>query len=457
MNLFFYNSLTKSKELFSPHTDKVKMYVCGPTVYDTPHIGNARSIVIYDILFRLLKHVYGKENVIYVRNITDVDDKINNAAKEQNITINTLTDKFTKIFHDITEKLFCLSPTIEPKATEHINEMITMIENLISNGNAYIANKHVYFKVESFKNYGDLSGRNLEDMISGVRIDLSDSKHHPADFVLWKPASQNDDISSIWDSPWGKGRPGWHIECSAMSNKYLGEDFDIHGGGADLIFPHHTNEIAQSCAANKNSKFAKYWIHNGFLTVNGDKMSKSLGNFITVDDLLNKNIKGEVIRYLLLSTHYRKPLDFNDKLISDSKKSLDSFYRAISDFDPSNKKISEEFIEALADDLNTVKAFTILHTIAKEINKTPDISLKRDLASILKNSLEFVGLMTSSLDEWFKGDINDAEINALISKRNQAKKEKNWTLADSIRNELLSRNIIIEDKSDGTSIWRIDK
>ncbi|MCZ6919327.1 MAG: cysteine--tRNA ligase, partial [Rickettsia endosymbiont of Ixodes persulcatus] len=292
-----YNTLTRTKELFSPQDQaNVKMYVCGPTVYDNPHIGNSRSVAVYDLLYRILIKIFGSAAVKYVRNITDVDDKIIDRAELLGITINELTDKVTQEFHINMEYLGCKLPSIEPKATEHINIMIEIIERLIAKKHAYIADKHVYFNVLSAPNYTELSNQNLEEMFAGVRVGNSKTKKHPQDFVLWKPAKPNESANMNFESPWGLGRPGWHIECSAMSYKYLGENFDIHGGGADLIFPHHTNEIAQSRCAFPNSTYAKYWVHNGFLTVNGEKMSKSLGNFITVRDLMDKEISGEVIR-----------------------------------------------------------------------------------------------------------------------------------------------------------------
>src|SRR3989338_816958 len=325
MAIRIFNTLTKKEEivdLLDPTC--LKMYVCGPTVYDRPHLGNARSAVVYDMFFRFFSKVFAK--VIYVRNITDVDDKINNAAKERQISIQELTKEIIKLFHQDLDALNVLRPSLEPKATDNIPEMIKMIEELIENGNAYVSAGHVLFDVKSYKNYGELSNRNLDEMIAGARIEVEKYKKDPLDFVLWKSADEDDDISSVFASPWGKGRPGWHIECSAMSVKYLGKNFDIHGGGADLQFPHHENEIAQSRCAYSSSIYAKYWIHNGFLTVNGEKMSKSLKNFITVFDLLQKGEKGIVIRYLLLATHYRKPLDFSEKSLHDAQKSIEKFY-----------------------------------------------------------------------------------------------------------------------------------
>jgi cysteinyl-tRNA synthetase len=453
MNLYLHNSLTRKEELFVPlDASNVRMYVCGPTVYDKPHIGNARSVVVYDILYRLLNYLYGQEYVNYTRNITDVDDKINVAAKERNITIQTLTSEITNIFHNNIDALNCLRPTIEPRATEHINEMIQIIEELIKNGHAYAINGHVYFSVESDPNYGKLAGRNLSEMIAGARIEVVEEKRHPADFVLWKPADSEDDESSVFDSPWGRGRPGWHIECSAMSSKYLGHDFDIHGGGADLMFPHHTNEIAQSTCAKKDSHFARYWVHNGFLTVSGEKMSKSLGNFITVQELLDQGVKGEVIRYVLMSTHYRKPLDFSDKALLDAKKALDSFYRAIEQIGKLPERVPAEIISSLCKDLNVPEVIAILHEMVGQINKTTDINEKLNLAAKLKLSANFLGLLEQKATEWF--GIEDSDwIEEKITLRNQAKKDKNWALADIIRDELKAKGISLEDKPEGT-IWR---
>lgn len=335
--LQLYNTLSGKKEPFKPlKEDHVTMYVCGPTVYARPHIGNARSVVVYDVLFRLLSTLYPQ--VTYVRNITDVDDKINAAAIERGISIQALTSEVTQWFHDDITALGCLPPTHEPRATEHIDGMIEMIEQLIDRGHAYVGSdgEHVLFDVTSYHNYGLLSGRKLEDQEAGARVAVESYKHHAGDFVLWKPADDEDDASSKFDSPWGVGRPGWHIECSVMSSRFLGNSFDIHGGGADLKFPHHENEIAQSCCANEGSVYARYWVHNGFLTVNGEKMSKSLGNFVTVRDLLDAGIKGEVIRLALLMSKYNEPLDWNSEKIRDAEKLLDKWYRIALDYPPPN-------------------------------------------------------------------------------------------------------------------------
>lgn len=453
MDLFFHNTLSKKKELFTPlDKNNIKMYVCGPTVYDAPHLGNARSVVVYDQLYRLLTHIYGSNKVTYVRNITDVDDKIVNAAKERNISIKQLTKEITAIFHEDMQSLNCLTPNIEPKATEHIAEMINIITKLIEQGFAYIANRHVYFAITKDPHYGRLAGRNLNEMLSGARVEIDNHKQHPGDFVLWKPIGEQENSDACFNSPWGLGRPGWHIECSAMSSKYLGDDFDIHGGGADLMFPHHTNEIAQSTCAHPQSKFAKYWIHNGFLTVNGEKMSKSLGNFITVRQLINQEVAGEVIRYLFLATHYRKPLDFNDKSLSDAKKALDSFYRTMYNFKEEDTAIPDEVIRALSDDLATTEAISLLHLYVKDINKAANDKQKIQLTNKLLSAARFLGLMTHNYDSWFKIKPN-SWIEEQITLRNQAKQAKNWALADEIRQKLQAENIKLEDNKEGTS-WK---
>lgn len=435
MKIFLYNTLSHNKEEFIPLDDSnIRLYVCGPTVYDSPHIGNARSAVVFDILYRLLKIAYPK--VTYVRNITDVDDKINAAALANGESIEALTLRTTKIYHDDIAALNVLSPNIEPRATAHIKEMIEIIESLIAKGHAYAKEDHVLFSVDSDANYGHLSRRSKDEMIAGARVEIAPYKKNPGDFVLWKPSSANE---PGWDSPWGYGRPGWHIECSAMSSKYLGYNFDIHGGGADLQFPHHENEIAQSSCAFPGSKFAKYWVHNGFLTVNGEKMSKSLSNFITVRELLNQGIKGEVIRFALISSYYRKPLDWNEKLAFDSKKSLDKFYHSITKTG-SSLELEQQFISHLADDMNISEAFALLHKMSNE-----------NLGDSLKKCGNMIGILEQQ--DWFSSlqEIDEAYINSKITERNEAKKAKNWALADQIRNELKDQGISLEDNADGTS------
>lgn len=465
-----FNSLSNKKEpLIAIDPDHLKLYVCGPTVYDRPHLGNARSIVIYDLFFRFLSIAF--KQVTYARNITDVDDKINKAAIEQNISINELTDKILDYFYADLEFLRVLRPTIEPKATDHIKEMISMIEILIKNNHAYESDGHVLFDVESYKNYGALSNRSLEEMIAGARVEIASYKKNPLDFVLWKPASPNDDSSSIFDSPWSKGRPGWHIECSAMSSKYLGQNFDIHGGGADLQFPHHENEIAQSICSHPGSSYAKYWVHNGFLTVNGEKMSKSLKNFFTVADLKNKNISGAVIRFFLLSSHYRKPLDFNENALKNIANSLEKFHQSLSDLDNferfdinnlpdenfiKNSSFITKILNDLADDLNIAKVTASLHQACKDIKKTNDHNLKKQLAFIL----DFLGIFDENLiakksDKNIQdAKISDEEISNKIAQRLEAKLQKNYQKADEIRNDLLQKGIILEDKPNNQTIWK---
>lgn len=455
-DLYLYNTLSHKKEIFKPlNPEKIGMYVCGPTVYDHPHIGNARSFVIYDLLYRILRTIYGKEQVEYVRNITDVDDKINARAKKLGISIGELTKKTTEEFHKDTAYLHCLEPNIEPRATDNIAGMISIIENLLTSNHAYTSNYHVYFDVTSYPDYGRLSGRKLDAMMAGARVEIEQAKRHPGDFVLWKPADLDDDPSSIFESPWGVGRPGWHIECSAMSYRYLGKNFDIHGGGADLIFPHHTNEIAQSCCGFSESKFASYWVHNGFLTVSGEKMSKSLDNFITVHDLREKKIKGEVIRYLLLSTHYRKPLDFSDKAIYDATESLNYLYRAIEDVELIPTSPDPKFVSFLVDDMNTSEAFSYLHEKAKELNKTADQLKQKTLACQIKASANMVGLLQTTSDAWFTEGLDAKQVEALIAARKVAKDQKDWAEADRLRKTLSAMGVILEDNPDGTSSWRV--
>lgn len=441
MTIKLSNTLTKKKEIFTPLDPKnVRMYVCGPTVYDRAHIGNARAVVVFDVLYRALCHEYGEKHVTYARNITDVDDKINAAAKQRHKKISEITEETTKMFHDDMAALNCMPPNIEPRATAHIEEMVQMCETLIKNGNAYAAEGHVLFSVASDSKYGHLSRRTRDEMIAGARVEVAPYKKDPADFVLWKP-STNDEPG--WESPWGRGRPGWHIECSVMSTKYLGETFDIHGGGADLQFPHHENEIAQSCCAYPESEFAKYWVHNGFLSVEGEKMSKSLGNFVTVNDLLQKGVKGEVIRYALLATHYKKPLDWSEKSLDDAKKTMDKFY-TISDSNVPSKNaesLDKDFIDALYDDLNTPKAIAILHKLASSNSE------------IFKKAANLLGLLKEPPEEWLKKEDISAEIEEKIFLRKTARDSKNWAESDRIRDELAAQGIILKDNPDGTTSW----
>ena len=442
------NTITHKKEIFTPiNPQHIGLYVCGPTVYDRPHIGNARSAIVFDILYRLLKQCYPK--VTYVRNVTDVDDKINARARDLNISIRTLTTETLAYYHSDIAALSGLQPDIEPRATEHIDEMIAMIEQLISNRHAYAAEGHVLFDVQSYKNYGTLSRKNQDDLIAGARIEIAPYKKNAADFVLWKPS---DTDTPGWQSPWGYGRPGWHIECSAMSAKYLGQTFDIHAGGVDLVFPHHENEVAQSCCAHDTQRMANIWLHNGHLTVNGEKMSKSLGNFITVQDLL-KHHDGEVIRLALLLTHYRQPLDWTDQQLVHAKNMLDRFYGALNLIaEPiKHETLSPLVHSALADDLNVPGALAALHDLANQMYKEPTI----EIASALKGSAALLGLLQRSPAEWFQGssNIDTIEIDRLIAARHKAKTEKNFIESDKIRAHLLEKGIILRDTPTGTT-WR---
>ncbi len=438
MTIRLSNTLSRSIEPFVPHdAGHVRMYVCGPTVYARPHIGNARSVVVYDMLYRLLSNDFPK--VTYARNITDVDDKINAAAVERGITIQDLTTEVTQQFHDDIGALNCLPPTVEPRATTHIAEMIALIESLIAGGYAYAAQGHVLFRVQKDANYGKLSGRSVDDMIAGARVEVAPYKEYPGDFVLWKPASDKDDASSKFESPWGVGRPGWHIECSAMAAKHLGQDFDIHGGGADLMFPHHENEVAQATCGHPGSHYAKYWVHNGFLTVEGEKMSKSLGNFITVQELLSRGVPGEDIRFALLSTRYNEPLNWTAKLLDDANKVLNRLYRATTE---EASEVAPPVLEALRDNLNTPRALALLQEI-----KDP---------AVLKASAQFMGLLTQTTDQRFKGDSAGEDtlwIDLQIDSRNQAKKARDFATSDRIRDELKAKGIVLEDGAGGTT-WR---
>jgi cysteinyl-tRNA synthetase len=454
MQLKLYNTLTKNKEIFTPlKQSNVKLYVCGPTIYDYIHIGNARSLIVFDILFRTLRLLYGSNNVVYVRNITDIDDKINDRAKQLGISINILTAKTSKDFHEDAKYLNCLIPTYEPKALDHIKEMIDIISMLLEKKIAYISDNHVYFDVSLYKDYYELSKKNIDENIAGVRIDVSESKENPNDFVLWKPSLESDDSSSIFESPWGRGRPGWHIECSAMSHKYLGENFDIHGGGIDLIFPHHTNEIAQSRSAFPNSSHSKYWIHNGFLTVDGQKMSKSLGNFITVQNIRDKNISGEILRFALMHTHYRKPLNYSEQSLKDAEENLDYFYRSIKILPQKDDIIDlpEEFLKAIKEDLNINEAIAFMHAICKNINKENDVNRQVMLARQLKSCGNFLGILEQHPDNLHENYKMDDEVQTLVNQRAQYKKDKKWEEADKIRDLLMKENIIITDRPDGTS------
>lgn len=444
--LQLFNTLTKQKEKFIPiDVENIGMYVCGPTVYDLAHLGNARPVVVFDVLFRLLQRQYKK--VTYVRNITDVDDKINAAALANNEEIYSLTARTTKAYHADMAALNALPPTYEPRATDFIKSMIEIIESLISKGFAYANEGHVLFRVNKYAKYGHLSRRQQDELIAGARVEVAPYKENPGDFVLWKPSTPE---LPGWESPWGRGRPGWHIECSAMSKAYLGKTFDIHGGGVDLVFPHHENEIAQSCCAHNTDKMAMIWMHNGHLMVNGEKMSKSLGNFFTVRDILG-NYPGEVIRLVFLSTHYRQPIDWTDASPKQAKTTLDRFYKAI-EFANDDASVEQSVITALEDDLNTPLAISCLHELANTVFKTTG-NERIQAANILKASGQFLGLLNIEPKVWFQGDIDNEAVDRLVQERIEAKKAKNFAEADRIRMELKNRGIILEDGPNGT-IWR---
>ena len=444
-NLKLTNSLTRQKELFKPINPKtITMYACGPTVYDNPHVGNARTLVVFDTLFRVLKKIY--ENVSYIRNITDVDDKIIEASKKKNKSISEITEDVTKVFHANCKSLNCLTPTKEPKATDHIIEMVKMTESLIKKNFAYEVEGHVYFSVSSFKKYGKLSNKNLDELKAGSRVEVSKLKKNPMDFVLWKPSSNED---PGWDSPWGRGRPGWHLECSVMSEKYLGKQFDIHGGGLDLIFPHHENEIAQSCSNNSSEKFSNYWVHNGFVTINKEKMSKSLGNVISISEAVHK-YSGQVVRLALLSAHYSQPLDWNDKLLEDQKSTIEKWYQLYED---TNLEIPSYVIDMLLDDLNTPGFIAKIHELYNAANKGDNKSKK-----LFNSACKLIGLFDLNKNEWeslkkTNTDISEDLILKKIAARTSAKQKGDFKLADQIREELLNKGVIILDQKDKT-IWK---
>jgi len=440
------NSLTRKKELFKPiNTKNITMYACGPTVYDNPHVGNARTLVVFDTLFRVLKMIYG-DNIKYVRNITDIDDKIIEMAKKKNLPIEKITKEVTDIFHKDCKSLNCLKPTVEPRATKHIKEMIEMTSSLINKNFAYENKGHVYFSVSSFKNYGKLSNKNLDELKSGVRVEISELKKNPMDFVLWKPSEGNE---PGWDSPWGKGRPCWHLECSVMSEKYLGKKFDIHGGGLDLIFPHHENEIAQSCCNSSTDNLANYWIHNGFVTMNKEKMSKSLGNIVTISDAVKK-YTGQVVRLTLLSAHYSQPLDWNDEILNSQKNTINKWYNLYEDTSEENLL---DISDSLLDDLNTPGFIAKIHELYSNAQNG-----NKKSKSLFNSACRLIGLFNVNKIEWenlkkIKFDISEDFIIKKINERKEAKENRDYVLADKIRKELLSKGIIIEDQKNKTN-WK---
>ncbi|TDQ77610.1 cysteinyl-tRNA synthetase [Dongia mobilis] len=456
MTIHLYNTLLREKQVFQPIDPlNVRIYVCGPTVYDYAHIGNARPVVAFDVLYRLLRHVYGPDHVTYARNITDIDDKIMAAAEKTGESIESITTRTAGWYHDDMAALGALPPDREPRATAYVPQMIRLIEQLIAKGFAYEAERHVLFNVPAMQDYGKLSRRSLDDMIAGARVDVAPYKKHPADFTLWKPSADN---QIGWDSPWGKGRPGWHIECSAMSGDILGEVFDIHAGGIDLIFPHHENEIAQSRCAHGTPVMANYWLHNGFVQVNGQKMSKSLGNFFTVHELLEEGFRGEAIRLALLSAHYRQPIDITREGIIEAKAQLDRFYGALAKVadmavDPAP---TDHVLAAIADDLNTPLALSELHELVTKLNKATNETEKKVAKTELLGGAQLLGLLWQDPAKWLQSGgsgIETAEIEALIAARLAAKKTKNFAEADRIRNDLAAKGILLEDNSMGTT-WR---
>ena len=448
-DIFLTNNLSNKKEKFIPlDQNNVGMYVCGPTVYDNPHIGNARPLVIFDILFKVLKSKYGHDKITYIRNITDVDDKIIKSSKEKNVSIVDLTNNIIAEFNDDCNYLNLENPSQQPKATEHIDLMIEMINSLINKGFAYEANNHVYFEVSKFSDYGKLSNKKLEDLIAGSRVEVSKNKKKSEDFVLWKP-SINDE--PFWDSPWGKGRPGWHLECSAMSKKYLGNVFDIHGGGIDLIFPHHENEIAQSRCVNDTKVFANYWVHNAFITMSNEKMAKSTGNILKIKDFKD-NIDGQVLKLALMSAHYKQPLDWNEKLLEDCKNTIDKWYEVYKVL-KDKSVLNEDILSPLYDDLNTPGYIANLHKLYDKALKGNDAD-----KNLFVSACNFIGILNKTKEEWLefkkkKLSITEADILNKIELRNKAREDKDYKQADLIRDELLDKGVLIEDK-DGKTIWK---
>jgi cysteinyl-tRNA synthetase len=430
-----YDTMTREKREFVPaDPERITIYVCGPTVYNRAHIGNARPPVVFDALSRLLRHVYGQDSVIHAANVTDIEDKIMAAAAAEGVPIDTITERYSRFYFDDLAALGVPRPDLVPLATQTIPEMIGMIERLIAAGHAYEAEGHVLFDVPSWPEYGLLSGRSMDEMIAGARVDVAPYKRSPADFVLWKPSTPE---QPGWESPWGRGRPGWHIECSAMIEKHLGETIDIHGGGLDLEFPHHENEIAQSRCAHSGAPLARYWMHNGMLSMAEAKMSKSVGNVVSIGELLERGHDGEVLRFALLSAQYRQPLEWSDSLLAQSKATLDRLYRAAGDAEPS--QADSGVVEALSDDLNTPLALARLSAI--------------DDPAALKASGALLGLLTRTTDQWFRGGEDDSAIEALIARRAEAKKNRDFAAADRIRDELKAQGIVLEDTASGTT-WR---
>ena len=460
--LKLYNTLSREREVFAPlDPDNVRLYVCGPTVYDLAHIGNARPLIVFDALYRLLREKYGPDHVTYVRNITDVDDKINARAAERGITIRELTEETNRVFQEDVAALNCLEPNVQPRATEHIAEMIAIIEQLIAKGHAYAADGHVLFDVPSMPDYGALSRRPLEDMVAGARVEVAPYKKGEMDFVLWKPSKEGE---PGWDSPWGRGRPGWHIECSAMSHKHLGEVFDIHGGGIDLVFPHHENEIAQTRCAFGHDVMAKVWMHNGFLQVEGEKMSKSLGNFITIHELLHtdkfggKAWKGEVLRLAMMRSHYRQPIDWTVKALEEAEKTLSRWYgvlraHGLKAADTAQAPLRAAFVEALCDDLNIPRAMAELHALASKAEpRDSDSQTTKAEAEKLARAASLLGLLQDDPTTWAQRapevDVDVTEVKKLVAERLAARKARNFSESDRLRDVLAEMGVKLKDGKD---------
>jgi cysteinyl-tRNA synthetase len=460
MTLRLFNTLTRKTQDFVPQDSaRVTLYVCGPTVYNYVHIGNARGPVVFGLLARVLKRIYGAEHVIYARNITDVDDKINAAASESNVPIDTITQRYAAAYQEDMAKLGADQPDVVPYATQHIAQIIAMCERLIDSGNAYAAENHVLFNVDSFPAYGQLSGRSVDEMIAGARVEVAPYKKNPADFVLWKPSTP--DLPG-WDSPWGRGRPGWHIECSAMSEAHLGETIDIHAGGNDLMFPHHENEVAQSTCAHGGKVFARYWVHNGMLTFGGRKMSKSIGNTLQVHDLLEQH-PPELLRYMLMKGHYRQPLDWSPDTMDQAMRTLDGWYgtlRDLADVDAeASSDLPDAFFATLLDDLNTPEAFAFVANLVDGARKAKSVEEKKAAKSTLLSVAKFLGLLEQDPESWFKRGLASSQVDAawveqMLVQRAEARKRKDFAEADRIRDALTAKNIVIEDGAQGAR-WKI--
>jgi len=456
MSLKLYDTMAREKRPFVPaDPDRVTMYVCGPTVYDYAHIGNFRPVVVFDVLFRVLRHLYGQEAVVYARNVTDVDDRINQKAIDEGVPIKVIADRYLEAYVADGAAMKALPPTLSPRATDHIADMHAQIAALVQRGAAYAAEGHVLFSIENFPDYGQLSGRPLDEMIAGARVDVAPYKRHPADFVLWKPSKPGE---PVWESPWGPGRPGWHIECSAMIEAALGLPIDIHGGGIDLTFPHHENELAQGRCAHDLPTYARYWMHNGFLDIEGVKMSKSLGNVVIPHELLTK-VPGEAVRWALLSGHYRQPLDWTEALIEQSRKNLDYLYgvlQRVKGLEVDRAEPSAAVVEALADDLNTPKAYAELFAMAKAL-ETARGEEKASAKAALLASANLLGFLADDPDVWFAGGADDdlrSKVEALLEARKAARAAKDWAAADRIRGELDAMGVVVMDGPEGAT-WRL--